>query len=71
MLGSPDTFAGLPGRTRLRGENRQLRDQLDVAAAVIQRITMENDRLRQELQAATKVTGIGSAPSRQRGPAAS
>jgi hypothetical protein len=57
--------------TRLRGENRQLRGQLEVAAGVIQRITMENDRLRQELEAAAKVTGIGSAPSRQRGPAAS
>jgi hypothetical protein len=54
--------------TQLRGENRQLRGQLEAAAAVIERITMGNDRLRQELDAAGKVTSIGSAPSRERGP---
>lgn len=45
--------------TRLRQDNRQLREQLELAAAVIQRITLENHRLREQLEAAAKVTAIG------------
>ena len=51
---------------RLRQENRQLREQLELAAAVIQRITLENQRLRQELEAAGKVTPISSRAKRPR-----
>jgi len=36
---------------RLRQENRELRGQLELAAAVIQRITLENRQLRQEAEA--------------------
>jgi hypothetical protein len=45
---------------RLRQDNRQLREQLELAAAVIQRITLENQRLREQLEAANKVTAITS-----------
>jgi hypothetical protein len=45
---------------RLRQDNRQLREQVEVAAAVIQRIRLENHRLREQLEAAGKVTAIAS-----------
>jgi integrase len=50
---------------RLRQDNRQLRDQLELAA-VIQRITLENQRLRQQAEAAAKVTRIGDPPRGRR-----
>lgn len=46
----------------LRGSNRQLREHLDLAAAVIQRLTLENQRLRQQLETAAKVTTITPRP---------
>jgi hypothetical protein len=45
---------------RLRQDNRQLREQLQLAAAVIQRIALENQRFREQLEAAGKVTAIAS-----------
>lgn len=44
---------------RLRQENRQLREQIEAAAAVIQRITLVNHQLRQEVEAAAKVARLG------------
>ena len=49
---------------RLRQDNRQLREQLEQAAAVIQRITLESQRLREQLEAAGKVTAIASRTTR-------
>jgi hypothetical protein len=57
-----------PAATWLRHDNRQLRKQLDLAAAVIQRITLENQRLREQLEAAAKVTTITHATMRSRHP---
>jgi hypothetical protein len=55
----PGRYAQLEeSNAQLRRENRELRGQLEMAAAVIQRITTENDRLRQELEAAANVTQI-------------
>lgn len=54
--------------TRLRQENRQLREQVELAAAVIQRIALENQRLREQLEAAANVTAIASKTVRSRHP---
>ncbi|WP_157928634.1 hypothetical protein [Mycobacteroides abscessus] len=43
---------------RLAAENRELRAQLDLAAASIMRLTCENLQLTEELQAAQKITSI-------------
>lgn len=43
---------------KLRRVNRDLTDQLDLAISHIQRLTLENHRLRQELETAAKVTRI-------------
>ena len=51
---------------RLRRENRQLHDQIELAAAVIQRVTLENHHLREQLEDAAKVTAI--APRTTRSP---
>jgi argininosuccinate lyase len=51
---------------RLRQDNRQLRDQLELAAAVIQRITLENQRLREQLEAASNITTLASKTMRPR-----
>lgn len=42
----------------LRSSNRQLREHLDLATAVIQRLTLENQRLREQLETAANVTTI-------------
>jgi hypothetical protein len=54
---------------RLRQENRRLREELELAAAVIQRITVENQRLREQLETAAKVTTIASKTARSLRPA--
>jgi hypothetical protein len=47
----------------LRNASRTLNEQLDLAIASIQRLTLENHRLRQELETSTDVTGLArSAP---------
>jgi hypothetical protein len=51
---------------QLRQENRELRGQLELAAAVIQRITLENQQLRQQAEAAANVTGLSDAQPRGR-----
>ncbi|MET3175950.1 UNVERIFIED_ORG: uncharacterized protein YceH (UPF0502 family) [Arthrobacter sp. UYCu721] len=43
---------------QLRNEKAHLRDQLEVAVAHIQRLTLENRTLREELERATKVVRI-------------
>jgi small-conductance mechanosensitive channel len=50
--------------TQLRSDNQQLRHDLGLAAAVIQRLTLDNQRLRQQLEDAAKVTRIAAAPAR-------
>ena len=49
----------------LRRENRQLREHLDLAVANIQRLTLENHRLRQQLEAAANVATVGQRPPRR------
>ncbi len=51
---------------QLRQDNRELRGQLELAAAVIQRITLENQRLRQQAEAAANVTRLSDAQPRGR-----
>lgn len=46
---------------KLRQDNHDLREHLDMAAANIQRLALENQQLRRQLEAATKVTRIGPA----------
>jgi hypothetical protein len=43
---------------KLRQRNRDLHDNLELAIASIQRLTLENQRLRKELEAARVVTSI-------------
>lgn len=51
--------ARLIGRNaKLRRDNRQLRQHLELAAANIARLTIDNHRLRQELEQARQVTSI-------------
>jgi transposase-like protein len=44
--------------TKLRRDNRQLREHLDLAVANIQRLTLQAHALRQQLENATNVTRI-------------
>ncbi|ASR39966.1 hypothetical protein BAY61_32305 (plasmid) [Prauserella marina] len=44
---------------KLRRSNTELSDHLELAIANIMRLTLENKRLREELEAASKVTRIG------------
>jgi transposase-like protein len=72
---SGEAPATSPGATRydrlvarnakLRRANQGLTDHLKIAAAHIQRLTLENHRLRQELEGAANVTRIG--PQEKRG----
>jgi len=50
---------------RLRRANRDLTDFLRLAAAQIQRLTLQNDQLRQQLESANKATRIDSVRPRQ------
>jgi len=50
---------------KLKRHNRELTDTLTLAACHIQRITLENQKLREELEAATGVTRLTSIPSRR------
>jgi hypothetical protein len=45
---------------KLRRDNRQLRQQLDIAAANIARLTIDNHQLRQQLEHAQRITNIRS-----------
>jgi transposase-like protein len=66
----PSGSTGQPGTSRydqliarnarLRRANRNLADHLAIAAANIQRLTLENQRLRRELEASAKVSRIGT-----------
>jgi hypothetical protein len=44
--------------TKLRQRNRDLQENLELAIAAIQRLTLDNHRLRQKLEAARAVTPI-------------
>lgn len=53
----PSRYDELVARNaKLKRRNRELNDHLTLAAAHIQRITLENQRLRQGLESATGVT---------------
>jgi hypothetical protein len=54
--------------TQLRSDNQQLRHDLDLAAAVIARLTLENQQLRQLLEAESKVTRISPAAAQPGSP---
>jgi transposase-like protein len=45
---------------KLRRDNRQLREDLDIAAANIARLAIDNHRLRQQLEQAQRITNIKS-----------
>jgi transposase-like protein len=45
---------------KLRRDNRQLRQQLDLAAANIARLAIDNHQLRQQLEQAQRITNIRS-----------
>jgi hypothetical protein len=49
----------------LRTQNRDLRHQLDLACAQIQRLALENDQLRKEAHAAARVTTLDHRQSGQ------
>jgi hypothetical protein len=51
---------------RLRQDNRELRGQLEFAAAVLQRVTLQNQRLRQQAEAAANVTRLSDTQPRGR-----
>jgi transposase-like protein len=52
-------FAELEQRNaELTRDNRQLAEHLDLAVVNLQRLTLDNHRLRQELEAASKITRI-------------
>lgn len=53
----------------LRRTNRELATHLELAVANIQRLTLENHHLRQQLEAATKITHISAAGRRNNDPA--
>jgi hypothetical protein len=44
--------------TRLRRNNRELTDQIEVAIAHLQRLTLENHALREELEHSRKITRL-------------
>jgi hypothetical protein len=46
------------GNDKLRRDNHELAEHLDLAVANIQRLTLENHRLRQQLETATQVIRI-------------
>lgn len=50
---------------KLKRHNRELTETLTLAACHIQRITLENQKLREELEAATGVTRLTPIPSRR------
>ncbi|MBM7167438.1 hypothetical protein JQK87_03185 [Streptomyces sp. G44] len=50
---------------KLKRHNRELTETLTLAACHIQRITLENQKLREELEAATGVTRLTPTPSRR------
>ncbi|WP_433565559.1 hypothetical protein ACQP1O_10085 [Nocardia sp. CA-151230] len=54
----PPPAAATDDTTKLRQRNRDLRENLDLAVAQIQRLTLENKRLRQELETASSVTHL-------------
>lgn len=58
--GTPRWRSGPP---RLAGDKSQLREHLDIAAAHIARLTLDNHRLTRELQAVTGVARL-SRPNR-------
>lgn len=49
--------------TRLRRDNQDLAEHLELAIAHIQRLTLEAHQMRQQLEAATKITRIGPQPA--------
>jgi hypothetical protein len=51
---------------KLRQSNRDLRDNLELAIASIQRLTLDNHRLHKELEAVTKISRIRPAPASPR-----
>lgn len=51
--------------SKLKRHNRELTETLTLAACHIQRITLENQKLREELEAATGVTRLTPIPSRR------
>ncbi|MFF1744971.1 hypothetical protein [Streptomyces mirabilis] len=53
---------------KLKRRNRELTETLELAACHIQRITLENQKLREQLEAATGVTRLTSIPSRRSAP---
>ncbi|MFE7400275.1 hypothetical protein [Streptomyces sp. NPDC057557] len=65
--GEPSRYDKLVTRNaKLKRRNRELTDHLALATAHIQRITLENQRLRQKLEAATGVTCLADRiPSRR------
>lgn len=46
--------------TKLRRDNHELAEHLELAVANIQRLTVDNHQLRHQLEAATNVTHIGT-----------
>jgi transposase-like protein len=50
----------IAGNAKLRRDNRQLRQHLDLAAANIARLTIDNHQLRQQLEQAHRITNIAS-----------
>jgi hypothetical protein len=72
MPGAPDEptrYDRLVARNaKLKRHNRELTETLTLAACHIQRITLENQKLREELEAATGVTRLPSIPSRRSTP---
>jgi hypothetical protein len=63
-----DAFAALQADTaRLRGAHRDMAEHLDLAVAAIQRLSIDNDRLRAALDVAQHVTRLPRpAQTRQR-----
>jgi hypothetical protein len=53
---------------KLKRRNRELTETLALAACHIQRITLENQKLREQLEAARGVTRLTSIPSRRSAP---
>jgi hypothetical protein len=59
--GAADRFGKLKrDNDKLRRHNQQLDEHLDLACASIQRLALENHRLRRELEVATNITPISS-----------
>ncbi|WP_329160514.1 hypothetical protein OHB49_13630 [Streptomyces sp. NBC_01717] len=62
----PSRFDTLVARnSKLKRRNRELTDHLTLAAARIQRLALENQQLRQELEAAANVTRLNTIPNRR------